>query len=458
MPYPVTTSGYDQYFASIDSITETGVSDTNGDGFVESLTINGNNRDWWAQVDTTALADGPVVVHYVVWDTAGNPTHYAQPAFISNHAPVMTSIDIGTDVNGDATISAGEIVELPVGSSFSATNFKVRNSRLYFRPNYSGGTNTPMYFSVKYGGVERNGTLTNGSATITDFSSISDSTGTNDRTFTLFVYDSTAGTTPGVDSQGFVQAVSLTIKNADTVPPVIDLAPFGKRWSAPTDSSNGGVNTDSGKTLGNVSSYTDNVAGSIGSLQGHVEYPTDSNYNPLSVTLATPGTGSFTNTGNNGLSVNSVLYFAWTTAPSSTPNGTGPYYVIGSPTGTAFQVSTTRGGVAATFGSAGSGITLASPDVSGKVIFRGRFVDDQRIASVTTTIPGYNGGSAVTLATWSAAANAGSGGLVPNTSPDWAFAVDSGSESVSMADGHVATGPLPSIRARSRPWRRPTCR
>jgi len=222
------------------------------------------------------------------------------------------------------------------------------------------------------------------------------------------------------------------------VAPVIDLAPFGKRWSAPTDSGNGGVNTDSGKTLGNVSAYTDNVAGSIGALQGHVEYAADSNYNPLSVTLATPGTGSFTNAGSNNLARNSVLYFSWTTAPSSTPSGRGPYYVIGTPTATAFQVSATRGGGAASFGSAGVGLKLASPDVSGKVIFRGRLVDDQRIASLTVTIPGYNGGSAFTLATWSAAANAGAGGLVPSTGTDWTFAVDSGSESVSMADGHVA--------------------
>ena len=45
VPYPVTTS-YNQYFASIDSISETGVNDTNGDGFIASLITDGNAMDW----------------------------------------------------------------------------------------------------------------------------------------------------------------------------------------------------------------------------------------------------------------------------------------------------------------------------------------------------------------------------------------------------------------------------
>ena len=389
------------------------------------------------KLDTTILADGPVLIHYVVWDSAGNPTHYTQSAFISNNAPILTSIDVGTDINDDGTVLPGEIKNFTSG--YSTTNFTVYNSKLYFKANYTGGTNTPMYFSVKYNGIERNGTLTNGSVTITDFTTnpIPDSTGTNDRIFTLYVYDSTSGTTIGTNSQGFVQTVSLTIRNNDTVPPTIDLAPFGKRYSTPTDGANGGVNTDSGKSLGNVSAYTDNVAGSIGALQGHVEYAIDSNYNPLAVTLATPSTGSFTNSGINNLTTNSVVYFSWTTAPTSAPNGQGPYYVIGTPTSTSFQVSATKAGAAASFGSAGAGIKLATPDLSGQVIFRGKFADNQRVASISVTIPGYNSGNPVTLATYSSSTNSGTGGLVANTSSDWVFAVDPGTESVSMADGHV---------------------
>jgi len=65
----------------------------------------------------------------------------------------------------------------------------VRNSRLKFQINLSSAPvtgNSPAYYSVKYNGTEYNGTLTGNVITISNFSSIPDSStgSTNDRTFT----------------------------------------------------------------------------------------------------------------------------------------------------------------------------------------------------------------------------------------------------------------------------------
>ena len=86
---------------SIDKMTEVGVSDypPNGDndGFLESLTLSGNTYDWWAEVNTTRLPDGPVDLHYVVFDKAGNGTHNVIALKVKNHVPVIDSIVLGTE-------------------------------------------------------------------------------------------------------------------------------------------------------------------------------------------------------------------------------------------------------------------------------------------------------------------------------------------------------------------------
>ncbi len=91
-----------KYAMYIDNKSEVGLSDTNQDGFIESFLINGNNMDWWGQFDSTLVADGSVNVHYVIFDNAGNASHYVQSAYISNHAPQISNVVLGTDLNGDA--------------------------------------------------------------------------------------------------------------------------------------------------------------------------------------------------------------------------------------------------------------------------------------------------------------------------------------------------------------------
>jgi hypothetical protein len=337
------------YFASIDTLSETGGGDVNGDGFTESFTINGNSRDWWAQIDTTKLTDGPVILHYVIWDQAGNATHYSQSAMVSNHAPSLTAVVLGTDKTGGGAIDSWQ----SFGSGFAATGFTARNSLISFQVDSAyGGQNGALSYSLKNAGNEywgQAGTTVSGvstsSAKLTlDFSLISPAiadVGGNGASFVLTVTDATPG-----GSQAYSQTINLNVQNSDTTPPTINVATFGQKYTSGAD--------DGAKTIIPVSGYADNLW-SAGS--GHIEYQGDSLYD-------------------------------------------GP-----------------------------------DPDISGKVVYKGKAWDNQRISRLTAMVPGFDGGNGVgaefTIAVWNGT------GLQKNGSPTyWDFSID-GVESVSLDKGDV---------------------
>ena len=105
------------YYASIDDLGLNGTTNAN-DGFPEGLRLSGSTYNWWVVLDSTKLTDGPVTVNFVLWDQAGNATYYSQSSFVSNYAPVLKSITLGTDLNGDGSISSAE--QTTVSSGYSA--------------------------------------------------------------------------------------------------------------------------------------------------------------------------------------------------------------------------------------------------------------------------------------------------------------------------------------------------
>ena len=81
---------------------------------------------WWAKLDTLLIPDGDVTIHYVAWDKAGNAVHGEVAGFIANNAPVIDSITLGTDVNGD-----GAVGNVASGESKVFTPAGVRGHRLH---------------------------------------------------------------------------------------------------------------------------------------------------------------------------------------------------------------------------------------------------------------------------------------------------------------------------------------
>jgi hypothetical protein len=117
------------------------------------------------------------------------------------------------------------------------------------------------------------------------------------------------------------------------------------------------------------------------------------------------------------------------TTPVDTSNG-GVYTDTG-------KAQTSVSAYSANIGASGGHIEYTSPvttgasAVSGQVVFKGKAWDDESLLKLTATIPGFNGGSEFTVASYSG------GALVGSSGTGWTFAVDASSQSLSLADGHV---------------------
>jgi len=213
-------SAYNDYRIVIDNRLEDG-NDTgsagDNDGFAEWLTISGGVYNWAARFNSTLVSDGKTEVNYVAYDFAGNTVSGTTNAYVANNKPSITSIVLGTDLNGDGSVADTEKTS-PISSGYSATNFTARGNRLYIQVNAAGGNGTKRY-SITYNGIEQNGSLTSNMVTI-NTSSFAESSSANDRFFTILVYDST--TSDDDDSTDELTAtitVGLTIDNVDEVAP-----------------------------------------------------------------------------------------------------------------------------------------------------------------------------------------------------------------------------------------------
>jgi hypothetical protein len=243
-----------------------------GDGFDESLiNTNGVDNTWSVQFDSNNLPDGAATIHFIVVDRAGNGAHYTKNAFISNNPPSISSVTLGTDLDGDGnSTDPGETVVF--SSGYGATDFNVRNNYLTVAVSSINGNSTKRY-SLDYGGSERNGTLTSNNITVTDFATIPDASG-NGATFTLKVFDST--TSDDADDTNELSdsiTIGMNIQNTDNVPATITVAPFGQTFND--------TNDDSAKVLSAVSDYEDNIKMSGSTRLGHVEYAAASMYSGL---------------------------------------------------------------------------------------------------------------------------------------------------------------------------------
>lgn len=75
--------------------------DEYADGMVESYTKSGANYTWDATIDSKNIPDGPIEIHCVVFDKAGNSRHGKITTKVSNNPPRITKVQLGTDLNAD---------------------------------------------------------------------------------------------------------------------------------------------------------------------------------------------------------------------------------------------------------------------------------------------------------------------------------------------------------------------
>ena len=84
------------------------IRETDGDSLLESYSGSQTaNYRWEATFDSSNIPDGPVNVHVVLFDQAGNISHGYAVTRASNNAPRITKVMIGTDLNGNGKYDFG---------------------------------------------------------------------------------------------------------------------------------------------------------------------------------------------------------------------------------------------------------------------------------------------------------------------------------------------------------------
>ncbi len=86
---------------------------TTDDGDLITETFNNQGTDWIfdASVNSRNLPDGPITLHMVAFDKAGNVTApYTITGTVKNNAPRIAGLILGTDENGNGSVDEGEFV------------------------------------------------------------------------------------------------------------------------------------------------------------------------------------------------------------------------------------------------------------------------------------------------------------------------------------------------------------
>ena len=135
-----------------------GVDWTDSYNTVKNFTGTGHIR-WSVEFDTTktGLSDGRYNLNYVAFDKAGNATHYSSDViYIANNQPRITSVSLGTDINGDGSIASNEFMNFHnITNTQQNTNFRIRNRTFTLRLTASPSSKATfngnyLYYDVFY--------------------------------------------------------------------------------------------------------------------------------------------------------------------------------------------------------------------------------------------------------------------------------------------------------------------
>lgn len=81
-----------------------------GDLITETFTNQGTDWIFDAAVNTKNLPDGPITVHLIAFDKAGNYVSYSYNGVVSNNAPRIVGMEIGTDEDGNGKVDDSEFI------------------------------------------------------------------------------------------------------------------------------------------------------------------------------------------------------------------------------------------------------------------------------------------------------------------------------------------------------------
>ena len=87
------------YAMVVDTSGESINNDVDSDGLIENISTVSSTTTWNAALPTSTIPDGPIELHVVVFDEAGNSAHGYTKTAISNNPLRITKVMLGTDLN-----------------------------------------------------------------------------------------------------------------------------------------------------------------------------------------------------------------------------------------------------------------------------------------------------------------------------------------------------------------------
>lgn len=247
------------------------IKNDDGDGMVESFAKSGSNYTWDASVDSTNIPDGPIEIHVVVFDKAGNSNHGYVKTSVSNNAPRIARVRLATDLNSNGIYEENESKvfawldedttkwdETTKSSGTEIWNLDAEGwtikKNLQVEPEFVGGT-APFYYvfsKESEAGIAKNLTspktdsfnasdtrkiAANREPFVILNSSFDSSDAFEDKinTYQFSFWDSTEETVPGKDSQWTVLNAQLKQDIEDSNAPKVVVSPF--YWNDSEDNS-----------------------------------------------------------------------------------------------------------------------------------------------------------------------------------------------------------------------------
>jgi len=214
-----------------------------GDHYVEYLKQDsGVTYTWSIDLKSDALPDGPIEIHYTVFDSAGNSSHYQSTGYkIQNNGPRMAAVVLGSDLDGSSTVDEDEKQQFEYVSATAYTeartfSFTVKDGPMYIEPVVTNGNgNLRMWMTGAYTlndyALRTAGVILPVEIPDATLDAMTD----GPQTFTMRIWDSTDETNPGTTSLDITRSATIALDYDDGVDPTAAIRPF--YWNGPDDNS-----------------------------------------------------------------------------------------------------------------------------------------------------------------------------------------------------------------------------
>lgn len=295
------------------------VSNDDGDGMIETLEATGSQYTWTASIFSDRIPDGPIEIHVVTIDKAGNINSGSIATSVQNKRPRIAKVLLGTDLDHNGTYDfysgseikyEGNVTQATYNNrnfgefnyysavdangvvTLSSKTFKVKNG-MCILPEFTGGNGTLKYNMIvgdraaeeAQKGTDTLKTLTTGTdslkvanrdGTKAKIDEVNDSShfshfpqggiiltndeleaheSTTEKYFAFTFWDETEETVQGTDSQWALLNIPVIVDVKDDIKPNASFNPFF--WNGKGSGNNSLAYDAKGKVLGHIELESD---------------------------------------------------------------------------------------------------------------------------------------------------------------------------------------------------------